>query len=534
MQLTEQMTPGPPAIFDLLSARNIAWFAIVALVSVGAACSRGLSTPPRQDAASLGLEVSPDVAVGMSLDGEVDFGHDGAIEVSFDGGIEPSSADAAAEFPSADDTGEFPSVDGATESPSVDSGTELIPDGGDAQTASSDGGAPVTGTVLAASEGYAFPGRKVVIGSQSSVTDSVGRFSFEQVTGTYDVMVVEPGGWRVSVYYGLTKRDPILSHGGSGSSSLDPLMQSASITGTLTANFPFPVDIGHLVTVYYLADHGHGVVQVGTGLLGGGPDYGPLWVGWNGGPSVSGRLVAIGQYGVDGTPWAKGYLASKQLSLANGDAPAVDLDLSEVSIGKIDGTIQIYSGNLVKGVAFTYRLPGMMGGVGLGQCSTTGKYSCGIPDVSTLGGEYCVSIVDVLGYARAQRCGGTIGMSDFSIQVQAPPQFQKPTHGSPITKDSKLSWTGISNGVYMLDLNPDNPSAISPRIQVYTSATQLRWPDLGAIGVAFPVGATYSCQVSGLSPYASLDDLASSRGLFNEQMDRQWLDSTTIELSLVQ
>jgi hypothetical protein len=125
-------------------------------------------------------------------------------------------------------------------------------------------------------------------------------------------------------------------------------------------------------------------------------------------------------------------------------------------------------------------------------------------------------------------------MNDFSIQVQAPPQIQKPTDGSPITKDSKLSWTGIPNGVYMLDLSPDRITATSPHIQIYTSATQLRWPDLHAIGVEFPVGVTYTCQVSGLSPYASMDDLASSRGLFNDEMDRQWLDSAKIDLSLVQ
>jgi len=45
---------------------------------------------------------------------------------------------------------------------------------------------------------------------------------------------------------------------------------------------------------------------------------------------------------------------------------------------------------------------------------------------------------------------------------------------------------------------------------------------------------TYTCQVSGLSPYASMDDLASSRGPFNDEMDRQWLESAKIHLSLVQ
>jgi hypothetical protein len=516
MQLNPKTGFRPGAIRDLAPAGNIARLVIAALVLVGAGCDHGLQTSPKRDAASPGLDVSLDIGAGLSLDSEGDLGLDRAIEFSPDGGIDASS------------------VDGAMEFPPVDGGTVLVPDGGHSQADSIDGGEPVRGTVLGTGSGYSFPGRKVVIGAQSTVTDVGGRFSFEQVAETYDVIVVEPGGWNVSVYYGLTRRDPILSDSGGGGSSLDSPAQSVSITGTLTADFSFPVDSAHLVTVYYLADHGHGAVQVGAGLVSAGPGYGPLWVGWNGDTSITGSLVAIGQYGVVGTPWTKGYLASKPLSLVGGDAPTQDLALAEVSIGKIGGTIQMYSGNPLQGVHFTYRLPGMMGGIELGRCGTSGTYSCGLPDLTALGGDYCVSVVDLFGVAQAQKCGGRIGMSDLSIQVQPPPQFQKPADGSPITKDSKLSWTGMSNGVYMLDLSPDKPSASSPYIQVYTSATQLLWPDLRAIGVAFPADVTYTCQVSGLSPYASMDDLASSRGPFNAEMDGQWLDSGKIHLSLVQ
>jgi len=470
----------------------------------------------------------------MSPDVEDDVARAPATGYSTDAGIEPFSADAAAEFPSADVALGSSTIDGSGEKPGVDGLSGMVADLGYSESPSADGGRPVAGAVLSASSGQGFAGRRVVIANESTVTDNVGRFSFPDVTGSYDLIVVEPGGWNVSIYYGLSRRDPMLSHSMSGGSSLDTLTHSVSITGTLAADFTFPVDSAHLVNVYYLGNHGHGAVQVGTGLLSTGPDFPPIRVGWNGKPSIVGRLVAVGQYGAEGTPWAKVYLGSLQLSLASGDKPSLDLTLSESSVGRIGGTIRLYSGNLLKGVDFTYYLPGMMGAIGLGRCSTTGAYSCVIPDLSTLGGGYCVSIVDIFGCARAKRCGGAIGMNDFSLQVQAPPQFQKPVDGSPITKDSKLLWTSISSGVYRLDLVPDEPSAASPRIQVYTSATQLRWPELGAIGVVFPAGSTYTCQVSGLSPYTSLDDFASSRGLFNNHMDRQWLDSAKIGLSLVQ
>jgi hypothetical protein len=125
-------------------------------------------------------------------------------------------------------------------------------------------------------------------------------------------------------------------------------------------------------------------------------------------------------------------------------------------------------------------------------------------------------------------------MTDFSIQVQTPPQIVKPENGSPITKDSKLSWSSIRNGMYLLDLSPDFETPTAPHIQAYVSGTQLGWPDLKSIGVEFPSGITYTCQVSGLIPYASIDDLASSEGPYKTGLDRQQLDSDTIDLVLVQ
>ncbi len=86
----------------------------------------------------------------------------------------------------------------------------------------------------------------------------------------------------------------------------------------------------------------------------------------------------------------------------------------------------------------------------------------------------------------------------------------------------------------MLDVRPYLASADAPHIQAYASATQLLWPDLTSIGVAFPSGSTYTCRVLALRPYLSIDELASERGPYRTGIDRQELDSETIELTLVQ
>ena len=86
----------------------------------------------------------------------------------------------------------------------------------------------------------------------------------------------------------------------------------------------------------------------------------------------------------------------------------------------------------------------------------------------------------------------------------------------------------------MVDLGPDSRSANLPHIQVFTAERQIRWPDFEALGAKSPFGAKYRCQVSRLSPYASVDDLASWRGLYPTATDFQKVDSPPIEVTLVE
>jgi len=395
------------------------------------------------------------------------------------------------------------------------------------------GGTPVQGTVLAMAWGRGAPGRTVVVAGQRTVTDSRGGFSFEYVPPTYDAMVAEPDGMQISVYYGLTRRDPILSHISTYTTALDEPPHTATVSGTLSGDFPFPVDSYHLAAIYYFADRGAVTWHLGQPFRSAGPDYGPVQVKWVGDSKVAGTLAALGQIGTEERHWTNAYLASASLPLAEGDLVTQDLVLSAVPTGRIAGTIQMYQGNGVEAVLLSYHIPGKSGRISLDQCATTGRFDCELPDLSALGGDYCASIVDVFGYAQATRCGGAIGMTDFSIQVVAPPQFKSPVTGTPTSKGSRLTWGGVQNAVFLLEIGPDFPTPNAPIVRAYTSATQLRWPDLQAMGIAFLGGSTYTCQVSALLPYASIDDLASSHGPAAMGVDRQQLDSNTIELPLV-
>lgn len=175
------------------------------------------------------------------------------------------------------------------------------------------------------------------------------------------------------------------------------------------------------------------------------------------------------------------------------------------------------------------------GQIELGTCTSKGAFDCEVPDLSVLGGHYCVRTQDSHDQAEATKCGAQIGMKDFRIEIQAPPRIVEPKDKASMTKESRVSWTGVKNSIYLLRAKPD-PSDRNARhyVDAYTSGTHLRWPNLEAMGVRFPVGMKYEWQVSSLRPYASMDELASAREAFAKRgTDFQQATSDRIEVNLV-
>src|ERR1039457_3315295 len=89
----------------------------------------------------------------------------------------------------------------------------------------------------------------------------------------------------------------------------------ATIKGILRGDFPFPVERGYLVNLYYSADRAKGVLQVGHFAESGGPRFGPMKLAWEGEPSVSGLLVALGEHATKDKRWVDAFLASKPLAV---------------------------------------------------------------------------------------------------------------------------------------------------------------------------------------------------------------------------
>ena len=342
----------------------------------------------------------------------------------------------------------------------------------------------VAGKVMAVGWGMSANGRRVFMQGREPVLIRDGHFSFDRVPPTYDVWVANPSGDTISIYKGLTRRDPTLWFSDDHTSALDDPPHRATIKGILRGDIPFPVELGYLVNLYYSADRAKGFLQVGHFSESGGPRFGPMKLAWKGEPSVSGFLVALGEHATKDQRWVGAFLASKPLVVTAGDEARAELKLVPIPTGHIAGAIDTYHLDLVREIYFGYHVPNTSGEIGIGNCPVLKTFECELPDLGSLGGEYCATInfsyFDTTGTAR--RCGGKIGMTDFSLHVGAPPRFQERGKSSTVTKDSLLAWTDKEKGVYMVDLGPDSRRFPSPGREV-PDRSEIHLPSLTAVAL---------------------------------------------------
>jgi hypothetical protein len=143
-----------------------------------------------------------------------------------------------------------------------------------------------------------------------------------------------------------------------------------------------------------------------------------------------------------------------------------------------------------------------------------------VADLSDSGAELCVGAAAGPGIVVTDRCGVSFDHPDLTVTLQPPPSFSSvpssatsPSNAVTVTESTPLSWTSFENGLYLLQMKAVPATAATPHIYVFTSETTTSWPDLSAIGVAFPVGASYESTITGLGPYATTDDALGPAGV---------------------
>jgi len=378
-------------------------------------------------------------------------------------------------------------------------------------------------------------GRVVHLKGHDPVTIKDGRFTFARVPKTYDLWVGHEEEAQVTAYRGLTRRDPLLQHHCTFVTARDEPAHRAAISGILRGDFPFPMEKNYLLNFSFLAKQATGFWQMyyQSEILG--PRFGRMRVVWNGTPSVRGLLVVLGSHSDKDQHTEDFYLASRSVDLTDRAETTTELTLAHIPIGHIAGEIKVpyvysWNGQLI------FRLSDNRGQIGLVCPLKAGRYDCAVPDLSALGGDYCMSIIDGRGKgSEAQHCGGKIGMTDFSLTVEKPPKLHPLDKPGLVTAQTVLSWSGDEKAVYALDIRPDIGRGIKWfEFTLYTSGTRLAWKDLKGYGIETPAGQKFKVSVSRLFPYRTVDEIASTSGPISTTVEHQYLASDELEITVTE
>jgi hypothetical protein len=387
-------------------------------------------------------------------------------------------------------------------------------------------------------------GRSITIGSIHTTTDDAGRFSIPGAASTYDLVIVDPDGTTVSVYAGLTRRDPLVRHHRSLSDNRVPT-HVATIAGTLSGDLTWPLSGDDTAGVLVVSPILRGQMLVGGRLAPflRGPSFGPLRLGWDGAPSLQAEVYAWAHFadttgaGFGGsTSWA---FAERPVALQDG---AVSLPVSLVTVSKkahVTGTIDHPPSFPPTQRSVYYALPPRPGaaiGVG-GDMLFTESFDFTVPVLPIPGGALCFSArsmpPDRASLATDTICAVVPGRP-VSARLQSPPSLTSPKPETTVTPATQFEWTAFDGGVYELNLSSGQSAAATPNIHLYTAARSVTWPDLSAAAIAFPLDAAYTCTIAGLGPFASLDDLvgpAGSAAAFTPELRRSYLRGVRVQWS---
>ena len=391
------------------------------------------------------------------------------------------------------------------------------------------GGSRITGRLIAVTQRSPLSGRTVKVGARSVVSAEDGSFVLEDVPASYALTVVEPDETSVSIYTRLTRRDPVLAHAPGDADS--PPAPRATIAGMVTG-VTFPLDRDTEIGIHLFSRAARYAAGHVSGRLNEGPDFGPIQVSWSGSAPVEGQLVALGANWTD-QGWQSATIAARPVTLADGARVSGDLALRPTSLFRLTGTVDQADGAVASGLHVRYHMPSAEGYIDLGHFLGSPRFAFAVPQLSELGGRYCVSAAGANALVSSTQCRPNAEGTDFRFQFPAPPKLLKPMDGAPVTKDTKYAWTPVANAVYVVEFEPSAVSKSAPHITVYTTDGELDWAPLAAAGIAYPAGQEYTVHVSAVGPHQDLDE-ASATGILALDRDGFWHATERIVVKMVQ
>jgi hypothetical protein len=366
------------------------------------------------------------------------------------------------------------------------------------------------------STGRPISDRTVTIDRTSTTTASDGTFSLPAPTD-YDVTIVDPDGSTMSVYRGLTRRDPHLLHKPSASSVA--ARNVALVMGEVSGGKNYPLTGTDAVDIFFFSPQAEAYVLLAGTLpqLDRGPTYGPLSPAWNGPSTLTGHLAALGTFSNRNNVGSSWWFADQPITVPATGTIVANVALTPVAkIGIVHGSIAVPNGYYVTGTSFRYRFPGAYSTMALPYSSDRATtFDATLPNLLAGGLDLCVTAAGAPGTITTERCGIPLDAPSPSVTLDAPPTVLSPTNGELVTVATRFSWTPYANGIHVLLLDPLNPTPKSPSIYLYTTSTSTTWPEgtTEMMAAAVPVNAAYECRVAGYGPYNSMDDAVGPTGI---------------------
>jgi hypothetical protein len=230
-------------------------------------------------------------------------------------------------------------------------------------------------------------------------------------------------------------------------------------------------------------------------------------------------------------------------------------------MGQIAGSAQTFTRKIQIGnfeeeqreiLKVAYSVPGTAGLINLGDCeSKEDSFVCQVPDLSALGGEYCVAIVPSAELKRknrvpgprrqvdihANRCGGKFGMKDFQIHRAPSPDIGEgafslgPDSTRMFTRHT-LAWTVADDAaepLYQLNIGS---CAEESCLVAYLNRSTFSWADFEATGMTYFRGSSLLVDVAAFYPPISVDELAVGVWRFSDRTSWQRKDSRVIPILL--
>jgi hypothetical protein len=381
----------------------------------------------------------------------------------------------------------------------------------------------ISGTVVD-EVGVPVPSARVRVGDTLTSTDAAGHFTVTGAPGSYDVTIAGDSFPFPHVYLGMSTQMPLFRLIGTMSPA-----ETSRATVMVTLPAADTAALQSIVIMNLLPDN-----LTSESTLRDNPSA-PWQAIWRGAPTVTARLYAF-QAQMDADSKLVHYLGFDTIDLSLSDGTAASWSVSWKPPAFTDKTISVTAsgpaGTAIWGGDVSMRLGSRgWGGPLTSDLETSPELSVVVPDLPGVDFVLTTSASDGKGATSAVVIPGlTAGATVPLVHIDPAPSLVAPAQGGPLAPGTPLRWTGNGQGASFLVVG----SSMAPSVYIFGGPDEdVPFPDLAAVGVELPHGATYQLSLFRQEGGTTVDELA-AQGLAFVPGDQPFLagDAVPVEATV--